>query len=282
MSSIECIVLDFDGTFTRVDEEAVPFVQAFQRELAAEIGVEIGESWKQAATRIESEPARYGWEYDGTIVAPSHADPYIRCTAIGQLILDEAGVVPVRRTEILQSLYRRCYPLSLTLFRPEAKTVVETIIASGLPVFVVTNSATDHVQAKINALDPVGKEAIRVRGDARKYVLHEPEKSSPMFGSLPEKAEIAGLPRPIFLRRGYYFEALRRIWDETRTGPESTVVCGDIFELDLAMPARLGTRVHLVTRPSTPDYERRAVRGIPGGSTSADLAGLLNELDLPG
>ena len=30
MSSIECIVLDFDGTFTRVDEEAVPFVDAFR------------------------------------------------------------------------------------------------------------------------------------------------------------------------------------------------------------------------------------------------------------
>jgi FMN phosphatase YigB (HAD superfamily) len=279
MGTIECIVLDFDGTFTQVDEEAAPFVDAFRAGLREHVGEERMAGWDRAAARIEQEPERYGWEYDGVVVAPAHADPYVRCTTIGQLLLDEKGVTPGRRTEILQALYKSCYPLSLTVFRPEAKRVVEAIVQSGIPVFVVTNSATEHVRAKIDALDPVGKKQIDVRGDARKFVLHEPDKAHPMFAALPERTTVQGLPRPVFLRRGYYFEQLRKIWDETGTGPETTIVCGDIFELDLAMPARLGARVHLVARPSTPDYELRAVRGVPGGSTSRDLGGLLLTLE---
>lgn len=282
MSSTECIVLDFDGTFTRVDEEAVPFVEAFRAGLAEHVGSELEALWDRAAATIEATPDRFGWEYDGVIVAPSHADPYIRCTTIGQLLLAEAGIAPARRTEILQALYKSSYPLSLTVFRDDAKMVVEAVVASGLPVFVVTNSATEHVRAKIDSLDPVGKHAIHVRGEARKFVLHEPEKKHPLFESLPERMAIGGLPRPVWLRRGYYFEALRRIWEETGAGPETTVVCGDIFELDLAMPAQLGARVHLVARPQTPEYEKKAVRGIPGGSSSNDLGGLLLQLDLPG
>ena len=282
MSSIECIVLDFDGTFTLVDDEAVPFVDAFRDGLAREIGAEFEARWQEAAATIAAAPDRFGWEYDGVIVAPSHADPYIRCTTIGQRLLEAAGVPAGRRTEVLQGLYRTCYPLSRTVFRPDAKLVVEALVASGLPVHVVTNSATAHVQAKIDGLDPIGKGSIRVRGDAKKYVLAEPARKDPTFDALPERTAVAGLSRPVWLRRGFYYDALRTIWDETGASPETTVVCGDIFELDLAMPASLGARVHLVARPETPDYERRAARAVPGGSTSADLAGLLLQLELPG
>ncbi|AKF09690.1 HAD family hydrolase [Sandaracinus amylolyticus] len=282
MSSIECIVLDFDGTFTRVDEEAAPFVEAFRTGIAEHLSPERAARWDDAAKLVQADPDRYGWEYEGVIVAPSHADPYIRCTTIGQLLLAEEGHSPGRRTEILQGLYKHAYPLSRTVFRPDAKMVVEALVASGLPLFVVSNSATEHVRAKIDALDPIGKSAIRVRGDARKFVIHEPEKPHSLFTSLPETMELPGLGRPIHLRRGFYFEALRKIWDETGAGPETTMVCGDIFELDLAMPARLGARVHLVARPETPEYERRAVRGMPGGSASQDLGGLLLQLELPG
>lgn len=287
MSSIECIVLDFDGTFTLVDEEAAPFVEAFRRGLATQLArgsstVDPDQRWDAAAKVIESDPDRYGWEYDGVIVAPAHADPYIRCTTIGQLLLAEEGLTVGQRTEILQGLYRECYPLSRTVFRPDAKHVVEVVLASGLPVYVVSNSATEHVRAKIDALDPVGKRAIKVRGDARKFVLHEPDRAHSLFSSLPAQMEVAGLGRPMHLRRGHYFEALRKIWEETGARPETTMVCGDIFELDLAMPARLGARVHLVARPETPEYERRAARAMPGGSTSQELKGLLLHLALPG
>ncbi|MDQ3036417.1 MAG: HAD family hydrolase [Myxococcota bacterium] len=282
MSSIECIVLDFDGTFTRVDEEAEPFVEAFRKGIAEHLSPERMARWDAAASSIGAAPDRYGWEYEGVIVAPAHADPYIRCTTIGQMLLAEEGVPTGRRTEILQGLYKACYPLSLTVFRHDAKDVVEALVASGVPVYVVSNSATEHVRAKIDSLDPVGKSALQVRGDARKFVMHEPERSHPLFDGLPERMTIPGLERPLMLRRGHYFEVLRKVWEETGAGPETTMVCGDIFELDLAMPARLGSRVHLVARPETPEYERRAARSIPGGSTSQDLSGLLLKLHLPG
>jgi FMN phosphatase YigB (HAD superfamily) len=282
MSNVECIILDFDGTFTLVDQEAVPFVDAFKVGLLEHVGPARIARWDEAALTIAATPDRYGWEFEGLIVAPAHADPYIQCTSIGQLLLAEAGLPPVMRSEILQGLYKTCYPLAKTVFRPDAKAVVEALLASSVPVFVVTNSATEHVRAKIDALDPAGKEHLDVRGDARKFVIHVPEKSHPAFEALPEQLSVPGLPRPMYLHRGFYFEALRRIWDETGSTPETTVVCGDIFELDLAMPAQLGARVHLVARPNTPEYERRMVRSIPGGSTSQELSGLLVQLDVAG
>jgi FMN phosphatase YigB (HAD superfamily) len=282
MNSTECVVFDFDGTFTRVDEEAEPFVAAFRRELAEYVGRERIERWDAVLRTIEDAPERFGWEYEGVIVAPAHADPYIRCTTIGQVLLAEEGIAGGRQREVLEGLFKRCYPLTRTVFREDAKFVLEVLLGSGMPVFVISNSATDHVRAKIEALEPRGKSMLRIYGNARKFVVCKPEKSNPEFESLPSEMYVPGLERPLLLHRGYYFDALKKVWDETGARPERTLVCGDIFELDLAMPARLGTQVHLVARPGTPDYELRAARTSPGGGTSQELIGLLDRLDLPG
>ena len=286
MSSTECIVLDFDGTFTRVDDEAVPFVAGFREGLRARVGGAADTRWAALASRVEADPDRYGWEYEGTIVAPSHADPYIMTTTIAQLLLSELGLGVGARTDMLQALYKENYPKSHNVFRNDARRVVEACVASGVPVFVVTNSQTEHVVAKLRELAPVGLDRISVRGDARKFVVAEPERSSQpwkeLWAEVPATTQIPGLSRPIQLRRGHYFDALTRIWDETRTRPENTLVCGDIFELDLALPARLGARVHLVARPQTPEHERRAARTTPGGGVSQELVGLLTRLEMPG
>jgi hypothetical protein len=232
---------------------------------------------------VKADPDRYGWENDGLIVAPSHADPYILATTVGQLLLEAAGMSSrAERTEKLQGLYQRNYPRALTVFRPDAKAVIETLVATSIPVFVVTNSRTEHVEAKLDQLAPKGRSQITVRGDARKFVLTPPESSDDAWKRIPVQRELAGLSRPIYLQRGAYYEQLRRIWQETGTDAAGTLVCGDIFELDLALPSELGARVHLVARPDTPEYERRAARGRPGGSVSQELGGLLEVLELPG
>lgn len=77
MPRLELLVLDFDGTFTRVDQEAVPFLVAYRAGLGEVLGGRVDDEWEQARERIESDPDRYGWEHEGRIVAPSHADPYI-------------------------------------------------------------------------------------------------------------------------------------------------------------------------------------------------------------
>jgi hypothetical protein len=280
--SVECIVLDFDGTFTLVDREAVPFVEGFVAGLREIVGGDVAARWDETVTRVKADPDRYGWEHGGTIVAPSHADPYILATTVGQLLLAEAGLDARARTEHLQALYQQNYPRALTVFRPDAKNVIETLVATSTPVFVVTNSRTDHVSAKLDQLAPRGRSQITVRGDARKFVLGDPENADETWSRVPEQRELPGLSRPIQVRRGAYYDQLRRIWSETGTDAASTLVCGDIFELDLALPAELGARVHLVARPDTPEYERRAARSRVGGSVSQELSGLLEVLELPG
>lgn len=281
--TVECIVLDFDGTFTLVDREAVPFLEGFVADVRELVGPDVASRWDDTVRRVKADPDRYGWENDGRIVAPSHADPYILATTVGQILLAEAGITSrTERTERLQSFYQRNYPRSETVFRPEAKQVIEAIVRASAPVFVVTNSRTDHVEAKLDRLAPRGRSQITVRGDARKFVLTEPSEPDETWRRVPAQREIPGLSRPLHLHRGAYYEQLRRIWHETGTDASGTLVCGDIFELDLALPSELGARVHLVARPDTPDYERRAARARPGGSVSQDLGGLLEVLELPG
>lgn len=286
--SIECILLDFDGTFTRVDDEAAPFVRGFKAELETHIGAALVAEFDEVARHVLSKPDQYGWENDGKIVAPAHADPYILATTVGQVLLERAGIAErARRTEILQSLYQSNYPKSDIVFRSDAKAVVEAVLSTGRPVYVVTNSKTEHVAAKIRELAPRGGEHLIVRGDARKFVIAEPDQRpkddwAKRWASIPETAHVAGLERPVYLRRGYYFEAIRKVLEETGVAPEQAIVCGDIWELDLAMPAALGMRIHLVARPGTPEHERRAVRSAAGGSVSTELSGLLEHLDIVG
>ena len=276
---LECFILDFDGTFTLVDREAVPFLEGFRAGLAELLGAPVDAAWARIQARVEADPDRFGWEDGGRIVAPSHADPYIMATTVGQLVLRELGGYedPAARRRALDGLYAANYPRAATVFRPDARAVVEAILRTGRPVYVVTNSMTVHVKAKLDELAPEGAERLTVRGDARKFVVADPEAEDPRFDALPDQVHLEGLGRPIFVRRGRYFDALRAIWDETGTGPERTLVCGDIFELDLAMPAKLGATIHMVGRPGTPDYERRAVEQA-GGTLTEDLSGVLDYL----
>ena len=61
------------------------------------------------------------------------------------------------RRALLDGLFRKCYPLADTVFRPDAKEVVETLLRSETPVVVVTreylaeNGVADRVSA--NACD---------------------------------------------------------------------------------------------------------------------------------
>src|SRR5262249_18805168 len=157
--------------------------------------------------------------------------------------------------------FRANYAKAGSVFRGDARAVIERLLATGLPIYVVTNSDTDAVLRKIETLGADGRDRLRVFGNARKYVIVEPEASDARFLALPETLAVGGLARPIFLRRGHYYSLLSRIATETAVAPERTLVVGDIFELDLALPASTGYSVHLVVRARTPAYERAAVAG---------------------
>lgn len=264
------MILDFDGTFTLVDEESGPFLAAFREELGRTLNRDIGEFWDKAEEKVRSEPLSHGWREGGKLVAPAYSDPYLLASATGHVVLKElTSLSPQERTTELSRLYGTCYPLANTVFRPEAKAVLEELLATEAHVHVVTNSATDHVKAKLEKLNPSGMDRMSVRGDARKFELAPPTERHPWFDQVPERLDIEGFGRPIYPRRGRYFDALVAIWNETGTTPIETLVCGDIFELDLALPAQLGARVQLVTRPQTPATEVLAVEQASGRASSA-------------
>lgn len=275
MAGYRMIVLDFDGTFTDVEKEADPFFAAYRAEVEAEFG-DVSADWVEAEATVEKDPAHYGWTYDGLVVAPGNADPYLRATVIMNMIFDKRGLLTgeAERTQKLQTLYFNNYPKANTVFRPEAKDVVETLLSRDVPVCVVTNSATEDVERKLNTMNPVGREKLHVHGNAQKYRVLEPEQADPRFDAVEKTMSVPGLSRPVLLRRGYYFTLLDELWKRHGASAESTFVAGDIFELDLAMPGVIGSRVHLVTKPKTADFERHAVEQV-GGSFSETLEPLL-------
>jgi len=276
----DCIILDFDGTFTDVEREAIPFLAAYRDDLAETLGAGAIEGWDEVAAEIGKNPDNYGWEFDGRIVAPSHADPYIMATSTAQKLFDDHGVMtdPVERRSFLEVVFRRNYPKAANVFRPDARDVVEALLATELPVFVVTNSLTDAVEDKLDDLAPKGREKLRVFGNAKKYVIAEPEGDASALDDLPESQSVPGLDRPIFLRRGLYWDALATVLADTGATPARTLVAGDIFELDLALPAALGFPIHLVARPGTPTYERQAVTTHVRGVVSEDLAAVASRV----
>ncbi len=274
------IILDFDGTFTDVEAEAGPFYEAYRKDVVTILGPDFDDEWNAAQATIAENPGLHGWLHDGRIVAPGDADPYLRATVIMNMIFDQRGIYTdlEERTGVLQKLYFDNYPKADTVFRKEAKEVVEALLASDVPTLVVTNSATDDVQKKIDELDPKGRERLRVIGNARKFIVTDPTQPDERFDSVPETIEVPDLERPIYPRRGHYFDLLQSIWTETGTNPAETLVAGDIFELDLMLPAVLGSEVMLVTKPRTAPFEKTACAALERGSVTDDLHAVLARL----
>ena len=142
---------------------------------------------------------------------------------------------------------------------------------------MVTNSDTDAVEAKIKELDPVGREKLVVRGNAKKYIVTDLDIEDPRFDGVPEVQQVPDLARPLYLRRGHYFRLLEEIWNATGASPARTIVAGDIYELDLCLPSALGVSVHLLERDTTPPHEVVATIDA-GGATSRDLYAVLDRV----
>jgi len=269
------VILDFDGTLTLADEEAKPFLINFKKDIANLLNkTNIDKEWGKAEREILQNPNKYGWKYKGKIVAPPNADDYILATVIAKFLLDEAGVLmdTNERDDILKQIYQRNYSKSGIAFKKGAKEVLEELIFK-IPVFIVTNSRPDTVINKIEKLNPQGKEKIKIFGEAQKYFIDS------SFDAVPETMMINGLKRVIFLRRKKYFDVLNQIWKTTLIKPEQTLVIGDIFELDLALPAILGCNVFLVANSNTPSCEKEAVSHLFKGYVSEDIKDILKVIN---
>jgi FMN phosphatase YigB (HAD superfamily) len=272
-------VLDFDGTFTDAEAESRPFLTAFRAALFELLGRDAGDAWEEERARVEADPSAHGWRHAGIITAPAGADPYITAACVAQNLCARFGILPDERerNEALQAVYRTCYPLAASVPRPDARAVLETLVARGLDIAVVSNSRTDTVAAKIAELGVVS-ERIEVIGDARKFVLDAAPRDA-TFDALQDLAIEGLVGRKVIVQRGHYYDALRALWQRTGTTPADTLVCGDVFELDLALPLCLGAAVHLVHRPGTPRHELAFLEAHPRGGASSTLSGLIARLN---
>lgn len=279
----ETIVLDFDGTLTDADAHAPAFHEASGQVLAQRMGWDdptLRREWRRARAAVADLPADAAWQVDGRGVCSATADPYLIANSVTQLLLSQHGprlgsaALTAEVLEVHRAAYQRVPPP----FRPETRGVLEELCASGYHVSIVSNSHTEAVAAMLDALSFRGRQQVVVRGDAGKFSVCASTSADARFESLPETVEWQGLARPVHLRRGRYFDLLRSVWDETGTGPASTLVAGDVFELDLALPAALGAHVQLVTRTSTPPHEERLARDLARGDAGRRLTAILERI----
>lgn len=280
--SVSCVVLDLDGTLTDIPHEAPAFNEAFPAMVADLVGRDVDALWSEAIAHVRERSPELAWIIEGKAVGPADADPYILASSAAQIVFDRLGVLTrdvTLRSEITTTIFRRAYQRTGAAFRPEAKRVIEGLLARVPAVHVVTNAATDAATRKLHALAPRGVADLVIHGDARKFLIGKPSREDAWFDKLPKEKQVAGLTRPVLLTRGRYFEVLTEIWAHTGARPETTLVCGDIYELDLALPAELGASVHLVRRQRTYAYEEDAVKALGArGGVSDGLDDLLKRV----
>lgn len=263
------LVLDFDGTCTRVEQAADAYLDAYRAGLADHLTV-TEKSWTDALDRVRSRSPKIGWMVAGTPSAPAAADPYILAYEAAHNLQRQTGA----HAAIPVSVHSTAYATCPAPWREDARAVFEALIGKGIEIWFVSNSGTTYIESRLEEVfqpgDPL-RASVKVQSDAGKFKICElPWEDDPLldaaardlFGRIPPAFPSAELGRPIYLRRGSYFHALSRVFGGNFDALRATLFCGDIWELDLAMPRALGARVHLLDRAApfeTCDYERRAL-----------------------
>lgn len=267
------LILDFDGTVTDAEAEGTPFREGYLEDLSILTGEPV-DAVRVVAEEIEAvvqaDPNAHGWIYDGHIVAPATVDPYLRVMPVARAVFDRFGVFPGaddRRRLLDGILYKYNYQKTNIAFRPGAYELLRALV--GTDSYVVTNSHTDPVSAKIRSLGERGESLEwwlpRVRGSAKKYAVDD------RFDGVDATLELPGLSRPVLLRRRLYHDVLAGLLADAGAGWADLLVVGDIFELDLALPLAMGARVGLVVNEFTPEYERAYVEAHPRGAVLRSL-----------
>ncbi|MGE0868380.1 MAG: hypothetical protein AB7P03_07460 [Kofleriaceae bacterium] len=272
------LVLDFDGTLTDAEAEGRAFRDGYLEDLAVLVGrppndIEIRELAAEVEVEISRAPERHAFRWAEREVAPANVDPFLRMVPIANRILDRFGVLtsPVERGRLLSGvLYKYNYAKTLghTVFRPGAGRAAQSLANTN--TWIVTNSDAKQVATKVMALAQevpgVAWLCGRVQGNARKFEIDD------SWTGAPAELNLAGLERPVLLRRSKYHALLRTVLDGSGASFEDLVVVGDIFELDLALPLAMGARVGLVVSGHTPPYEQAYVDAHPRGKLIRDLS----------
>ena len=267
---IRHVIFDFDGTCTQVDKVQAKFLDDYRKALFVD-----EKEWDKAKATIAKASPNAGWNLmNAPSTAPAGADPYI-------LAGEAAGLIYRARGQEAPNVFAKVYDQNVAPFRPELHDVIETLLKKKIKVAFISNSDGTKIANRIQDLfhkTPQRKDAIQVFGGAAKFLVKEllvdakvTKDQRTQFDQLAAADRIGDVARPIYLRRGAYFEALCA----TQFPLAETLVVGDIWELDLAMPAALGAHVHLIQRMEPfPTYAYELAQ-LAKGHSSSTLKGLL-------
>jgi FMN phosphatase YigB (HAD superfamily) len=281
---IDCVVFDFDGTLTDAEAHSKAFFEESRERLGSILGLSseaIRQLWNEEEAYVRNAGPDFGWVNEGLVVAPGHSDPYLIANSTTARIFCrfDPGLGGRVLNEKVFDVHSYAYSRIAPQFRCDAQRVLRDVLQRIPHAFVVTNSRTDSVRARLQGCVPDLMPRLGVYGNAQKFVVTATLQPDEQLSCIPEFGFFDGLNRKVWLRRGHYYKVLSSIWTETSTRPENTLVCGDNFELDLAMPLALGCFAHLVTRPSTLAHEHNAAKSNSRCRISADLESVLGWLD---
>jgi hypothetical protein len=296
-TAIQHVVLDFDGTCTQVPKIWATYLELYFKALP-EAGFNISaDEWSDACTAVRKHSPKAAWTVAGCGAGPAAADPYILADEAMRLILRQRG----DRRPVSPEPHAKAYGAAPAPWRPEALDTFATLIGGGVNLHFVSNSSTVVINQRLDELfadHPDLRGKVSVQSDAGKFRICELEWDEKLsetllspaarrrFGDLPAAwdggTSIKAIGRPVYLRRGAYFNAINGVLGGKLALLASTVFCGDIWEMDLAKPHALGANVHLLDRAAPFDtykYEKQAVATYGRrAETSVDLRGLLEWL----
>jgi hypothetical protein len=297
-TAIKHVVLDFDGTCTQIPKIWKTYLELYFKALG-DAGFDIPPTeWSEACDAVRKHSPKAAWMLAGSAAAPAAADPYILADEAMRLILRRRG----DPRPVPPEINAKAYGAEPAPWRPEALDTFATLIGRGLHLHFASNSSTVVINRRLDELFadyPALRGKVSVQSDAGKFRICELEWDEKLseklslssaarrrFEALPTAWDggksINSIGRPVYLRRGAYFNAINGVLRGKFALLASTVFCGDIWEMDLAMPHALGANVHLVERAApfnTYKYERQAIATYGRrAKTSVDLRGLLEWL----
>jgi len=290
-SGVAHIILDFDGTCTQIPPIFEAYLDLYCKGLNESALSVTPSEWREAQAIVRQHSPKAGWMAGGCPSAPAAGDPYVLADEAARLILRRRGA----KTPVPPTIHAQAYEAALAPWREEARETFSQLVDHGIGLHFVSNSSTTFIGRRLHDLFGDGHPMtakISVQSDAGKFRICELNWDDPAAVSVEAKRRFQSLPvaygekllteteRPVYLRRGAYFEAINRVLDGDFDALTNTVFCGDTWEMDLAMPHALGAKIHLLDRAApfeTYAYERQALARYGNrGKMSPDLSGLLD------
>jgi len=281
------IVMDFDGTCTQIPVIYKPFLAEYLAGLNKTVFAQDPVSpkeWMEAQEQVRKHSPRAAWTIATAPAGPAAADPYIFSSECGKYLLRKKNI----SKDIPIEVFVNAQTPNPAPWRPEARNIFETLLKQNIRVTFISNTGSATIIDRLKTLLSVTElpNGLAVRSGAQKFNIAEltfdskiPADVQKLFQHLPVVHSDTGIGRPVHLRRAAYFEAICSAFGNDLGRMATSVFCGDIWEMDLAMPYMLGANINLVERAApfdTYEFERKGVSSAGRrGKISKDLNGLL-------